>query len=236
MKKWRTTGGTDIWQVLHGRSNAYLLCRGDRYILVDTGRKKNRRLLCRNLETLGILKASSLLLVLTHTHFDHAENAAYLKKKYSAQIAVHEEEADFLGKGSSPLPGGTLPVLRQVAGVVKKLVGPFFDFEAVLPDYRVSGPFDLKDHGFEGSLMSIPGHSRGSMAVIIEDETALVGDGMFGVFKKSIFPPFGDDALLLKKSWFLLFDTGCSLYLPGHGREISRERVRDALSEGDEIL
>jgi len=235
MKKWRTSGGTDIWQVLRGRSNAYLLCRDGRYLLVDTGRKKSCRRLCRNIETLGVSKDSSFLLVLTHTHFDHAENAACLKKKYGAQVVVHEDEADFLGKGSSPLPGGTLPVLRFIMGRVHKLLQPLFRYDPVLPDYRVSEFFDLQDHGFEGRLLAAPGHSRGSMAVIIENEIAMVGDGMFGIFSKSILPPFGDDTALMKKSWSLLFDTGCVLYLPGHGRVISRERVRGALPGAEGI-
>jgi len=54
---------------------------------------------------------------------------------------------------------------------------------------------------------------------------SIVGDAMFGVSKRSIFPPFADDEPEMVKSWKKLLNTGSSLFLPSHGNENSREKV-----------
>jgi glyoxylase-like metal-dependent hydrolase (beta-lactamase superfamily II) len=47
-------------------------------------------------------------------------------------------------------------------------------------------------------------------------EIAIVGDAMFGVFRGSVLPPFGDDIGQMIQSWGSLLDTGCSVFLPAH--------------------
>ncbi len=230
MTHWRTEKGTDIWLVLGGRSNVYLASRGGGYLIVDTGRRSSYRRLKRNLENHGVAYDSSPLLVLTHTHFDHAENAVALKKDYGAYIIVHEAEADFLRKGDSPLPRGTVFFTRIIMRLFTPLVQPRFRYDAARVDFAVSGSLELKDHDFDISLLPVPGHSAGSLAVVIDNEIALVGDAMFGVLHWSILPPFGDDLFQMKKDWGKLLKTGCRLFLPGHGRAINRERLLAALS------
>jgi glyoxylase-like metal-dependent hydrolase (beta-lactamase superfamily II) len=55
--------------------------------------------------------------------------------------------------------------------------------------------------------------------VIIENEIALVGDTLFGIFRGSVFPPFADNPKLMVQSWKKLLDTGCTTFLPAHGSE-----------------
>jgi len=59
--------------------------------------------------------------------------------------------------------------------------------------------------------------------VIIDDEIAIVGDAMFGVFRGSVLPPFALDLGLMTESWKRLLDTGCSIFLPAHGTKRGRE-------------
>jgi glyoxylase-like metal-dependent hydrolase (beta-lactamase superfamily II) len=73
--------------------------------------------------------------------------------------------------------------------------------------------------------MHTPGQSCGMMSVIIEEEIALVGDAMMGVYPNSIFVPFAEDADQLLMSWGKLLTTPCALFLPGHGSPISRALV-----------
>ena len=39
----------------------------------------------------------------------------------------------------------------------------------------------------------------------------------------SVYPPFADDPEIMIKSWANLLQTGCSSFLPGHGKEIFYE-------------
>lgn len=68
--------GYRVSRVLKGRSNVYLIERGDALILVDTGKsnvgKALINLVADQADEAGKLK----YLILTHTHFDHCGNAA----------------------------------------------------------------------------------------------------------------------------------------------------------------
>jgi hypothetical protein len=81
--------------------------------------------------------------------------------------------------------------------------------------------------GFNGYILNTPGHSIGSMSIIVDDEIAIVGDAIFGVFKKTVFPPFSDDVEQMIKSWRLLLDTNCSVFIPAHGSSKSRLLVQN---------
>ena len=75
-------------------------------------------------------------------------------------------------------------------------------------------------------MIHTPGHTAGSMSLIIDDELAVVGDTMFGVFRWSVFPPFAEDEKLMIKSWGRLLETKCSEFIPSHGTANSRLSVQ----------
>ncbi len=75
-------------------------------------------------------------------------------------------------------------------------------------------------------IINTPGHSIDSISIIIDDEIAIVGDTLFGKFKNSVFPPFADDVSVMIESWGKLLQTGCKLFLPGHGGEVNRRLLQ----------
>ena len=107
MKSWILNNGTKIWLVLGGFYNAYLIDSNGKQILVDTGRKSHSKLLNHNLKQLIKEKEQLDYLILTHTHFDHCENAAQIKSDWNCDVVVSKQESHFLIKGSTPLPRGT---------------------------------------------------------------------------------------------------------------------------------
>ncbi|HQG66246.1 MAG TPA: hypothetical protein PLA32_10755, partial [Smithella sp.] len=62
-------------------------------------------------------------------------------------------------------------------------------------------------------------------SVILENEIAIVGDALFGVFRGSVIPPFAADEKLMAASWGKLLKTGCFVYLPAHGTARDREAL-----------
>ncbi|MBI5680308.1 MAG: MBL fold metallo-hydrolase [Methanobacterium sp.] len=220
MKTWNTENCT-IYQLLKDRSNSFLINQGNNYILVDTGHKNSYKGLKTKLdELLGENKLSCL--ILTHTHFDHAENASRIKEMYKCPIIAHESEADYLKHGNTPLPKGTNILTRFLIKSVVKRVNPQSEYETATPDILVCENYDLWPLGFNAYIIHTPGHTIGSMSIIIDSEVALVGDTLFGVFNWSTYPPFADDPKTMIKSWGKLLSTDCRLFLPGHGRKISR--------------
>ena len=86
----------------------------------------------------------------------------------------------------------------------------------------VKESLNLNTFGFNAFILHTPGHSSGSISVIIDNQIAIVGDAMFGIFKNSVFPPFADDIKQMVLSWGKLLKTECTLFLPGHGTEKNR--------------
>ncbi|MFH2011482.1 MAG: MBL fold metallo-hydrolase [Pseudomonadota bacterium] len=227
MKSWTTKNGQKIYQVLGRRCNSFLISYQNRHLLVDTGLKNKWKYLSKELDNLGVSHNSLKALILTHSHVDHAANAASIKEKYKTAIIVHKSEADYLKRGKNPVIHGTIFITKFLSYIIPpKLVLRYLRHKPADYDILVDKRYDLKKLGFNGYIIHTPGHTQGSVCVIIDDEIAIVGDNMFGVFRRAVFPPFADDPKLMVKSWKKLLDTGCSIYLPAHGTGRSRELVQ----------
>jgi glyoxylase-like metal-dependent hydrolase (beta-lactamase superfamily II) len=221
MITWSTRSGYRLHQLLGGRSNSYLLRRGTRAVLIDTGRKNKMDRIASQLRGLNIDRIDALLL--THTHFDHAENAAAIAARYKAKIIVHQAESGSLKAGNSRLPRGSMLVTRWLMALLAERLQPLFAYPPADADILVEDELKLHDFGLDATVIHTPGHSPGSTSLIVDGEIALVGDAMFGIFPNSVFPPFADDPGQMVLSWGKLLETGCTSFLPGHGTEISRD-------------
>lgn len=223
MRTWTTNSGYKIIQVLSGRSNVFLLSNGEKNILIDTSTGYMWSFLKRRLIKLHVNKLDYL--ILTHSHMDHAHNSYRIKEKYNAKVIIHKDEALYLTTGNNVIPGGT-NYFSQILMQMAKYLVPKIRYTPCQYDYLVDFKFDLQDFGFKAYIIHTPGHTSGSMSVIIDDEIALVGDSMFGVFKGSVFPPFATDVCKMIESWGRLLETNCSLFIPSHGTANRRSLVQ----------
>ncbi|MFZ2339312.1 MAG: MBL fold metallo-hydrolase [Bacteroidales bacterium] len=224
MKTWITSGGTRIIRVLSGRSNVFLVTNGTKNILVDTGIGLEWRLLKLRLNKLTVYHIDCL--ILTHSHFDHAGNAARIRKAFKTPVIIHSKEAHYLASGTNTIPGGTFENSKAIVKMLSGIKSSIGRYRSCRHDILVDSVYDLKDFGVNAYIIHTPGHTAGSVSVIIEDEIAIVGDAMFGIFPGSAFPPFAEDPRQLIISWGKLLDTGCSLFLPSHGSANSRTMVQ----------
>lgn len=224
MNTWKTKSGYTILQVMSGRSNVFLIENGEKYFLIDTSTSGNWEKLDNVLQTMNINKIDYL--ILTHTHHDHAANARRIKDEYNASVIVHQNEAVHLIKGEAVLPQGTNVFTRTLVNLLGKRVEPQFNFEPCSYDITVNSIYNLKGLGLNAYILHTPGHSTGSMSLIIDDEIAIVGDAMFGVLKKSVFPPYADDTKELINSWEKLLSTNCKLFLSAHGSVNNRKQLK----------
>ncbi|MEQ8176565.1 MAG: MBL fold metallo-hydrolase, partial [Syntrophomonadaceae bacterium] len=165
-------------------------------------------------------------LVLTHTHFDHAGNAALVKKHFKLPIVVHEEEAGYLKRGISPLPRGTQFYNKAIMNVVGRVNTPFQHFKAVRGDILIKERYDFSEFGLNIYVIPTPGHTKGSLSVVVDNTIALVGDTLVGYLLGHNYPAFADLPDLFAASWAALLDTGCTTFLPTHGGSIKRDQLQ----------
>lgn len=234
MKTWQTKNGYRVIRVLGGRSNVFLTTNGTFNILIDTSPRNRLAKLQRNLEKLEVETIDYL--ILTHSHYDHAQNANWIRRRYKARVVVHCTEAQYLENGSNTIPQGTNPFTRFLVSRFGKWFAKMQRHEPCGVDIAVDSSFDLRKTGIPVYTLHTPGHSPGSMSVIVDDEIALVGDALFGVLRGSISPPFADDIGLMVRSWGTLLETQCSIFLPAHGNQRSRELLLRKYAERNEDL
>jgi hydroxyacylglutathione hydrolase len=231
VKSWTTRNGTRVFRILSGRSNVFLISSSGRRWLVDSGPSRLWARLNRRIRSLGI--TSIEYLILTHAHFDHAGNAAKIKNEYGAKAIIHESEASFLTTGDNAPVSSPLALLRLVIRNLEKVLKGRMIYDPCDPDKLTREISYLSDEDRGCYILHTPGHTSGSQSVIVDSEIALVGDAMFGVFRGSVFPPYATDADLMVKSWQKLLDSGCTIFLPSHGTENTREMVAAGVKKHD---
>ncbi len=224
--KWVTGHGYQIRRLLSGRCNVFSITYNGAFVVIDTSVRKRRNLLLKKIGELSASGQSFKALFLTHAHFDHAENAAAVAKTHSVPVLISKEELKLLIKGENPATYGVMGAARLINFLPVERLMSRMRYEpvtaAIAADYTHSlGSFGLPDV----FILPTPGHSSGSVSVIIDNEIAIVGDSMHGVFPGNAWPPFAANENALLKSWGMLLDTGCAKFLPSHGGERSRSFV-----------
>ena len=223
MQSWRTGDGQIVRRVLTGRSSAFLVSNGENHVLIDTGHARGFRQLSRNLARLRVPQEGLSACILTHAHYDHAENAHRIKAAYSTTLIIQQKEVDFLSRGENPMIYGTTRFVRTLTNLLGKRVLARASYPPATADRTFDETLDLHSFGVNAYALHTPGHSAGSASVIVSGEIALAGDALFGVFRNAAFPPFADLPLVLIESWKKLLDTGCTLFLPAHGGAVTRD-------------
>jgi glyoxylase-like metal-dependent hydrolase (beta-lactamase superfamily II) len=227
MKNWKTKNGTVIIQVLSGRSNAYLVLKDNIVILIDTGKTNAYKTLLKTLVSLELKIEDISFVILTHTHFDHCQSARKIKEKSNCQIIFSGNAADSVKNGYTKLPHGTFWITELIAATGRLIGKSKFGYEPFQPDIFITGDYNLDVEGVNIKITETTGHSDDSVSIIVDNEIAVVGDAMLGVYRNSVFPPFADDVLKMLVSWNKLLETDCNIFLPGHGKEISRELLQN---------
>jgi glyoxylase-like metal-dependent hydrolase (beta-lactamase superfamily II) len=207
-------------------TSCYLIYNDHAAILVDTAYKGSTDKILESFDHLGLERDRLKMIVITHVHYDHAGSAREIKKITGAPVAVHKDDADRLRKGYSPLPDGTRWKAKLLVGLGRIFFRRLGRIPAMDPDILLEDKFDLEKLGIPGTIYHMPGHTPGSVIVLLKDGDALVGDTLFGLKRKEIFPPFADDKDLLLTSWGKLFGMQVKYLYPGHGSKIRMEEFR----------
>jgi len=154
-------------------SNCYLLL-GERPVLVDTGAPGDLKRILDAFRGNKVELKDLALILLTHGHSDHAGCAAELKRRSGAQVAMHTGDTALVRAGRN----GVIAVQDTLGRVLR----PFVDeeFEAFEPDLVFKEGIALEPYGLRGRVLPTPGHTPGSVSVVLANGEALIGDVLRG--------------------------------------------------------
>jgi glyoxylase-like metal-dependent hydrolase (beta-lactamase superfamily II) len=211
-----------IDRVKVGITTTYLL-RGHGAVLVDPGLsgrgKAVLRVLSRALGDSGTID----LMVATHGHYDHIGAAGCLREALDAPFAIHRNDARWAREGTVTLPPGVTPWARFLSRVAGPVVLPLAQrfAAAVEPDLLIDDSgLSLEEHGIPGRIVPTPGHTPGSVSVLLETGDAFVGDLAMNGPPLCLRPSLGvfaENLDQMRASWQRLLDRGARTIHPAHG-------------------
>jgi glyoxylase-like metal-dependent hydrolase (beta-lactamase superfamily II) len=209
-----------------GKSNAYLVFSSAIVILIDTGCSKNLNPLEQALKQNELQITDIDYIIVTHAHYNHVGHLAEIKEKSGAKVLAHRDAISHLRKGHTPFPEGTMLFSKIISKTGNRFFSDGGKFTQVEPDIIIEEDYDLSTSELTVSIIHTLGHTSGSICVIINNESAIVGDTLFNMIPGTVYPPFASDEYELIKSWKKLLATGCSVFYPGHGKPFTREKFR----------
>jgi hydroxyacylglutathione hydrolase len=220
--------GVRIDTVRVGVNNIFLL-RERGAILIDTGPRPLGRTVLRKLRRVVDDLHDIRLLIATHGHFDHIGAAPQLRAATGAPLTVHDADAEWVRSATFYWPDGVTPWGRFSRRVLGPVMVPLFHLAPVEVDMILTDEgLDLDPFGVPGKVVHTPGHSPGSVSVVLPSGDAFVGDLAMNGPPMCLRPSFGiyaDDPDQVPASWRRLLDLGMRTAYPAHGRPFPAARL-----------
>lgn len=199
-----------IHRIAGGNVNCYIVEDNDKAILIDTGRKKYRDKILEKCREFHVG-----LIVLTHGHMDHCQNAAYLANALHIPIAMNKKELNLI------------PDNRKQALFAKTFLGKIVlsvslssfekdSLEVFEPKIYLENDDDLSEYGIAAKVVELPGHTKGSIGIKVDDNL-FVGDALMNMFYPTLSMLYADEQEMLSSAEYISELGDKTIYF-GHGK------------------
>jgi len=213
-----------------GLTNCFLLKSKTGYVLVDTGPPGRASEFWNFLDDKKISPSEIVLIVVTHAHYDHVGNLAEIKEKTGAKVLIHKNEIDALGKGMTESPSKATSWGRILVPFLKFVET---EFTPVEPDIVIENDTPLNNYGIDGKIIHTPGHTSGSISILLESGDAFIGDLAMSSFPLRLspgVPVFWENLDEIYNSWKRLVYEGAKILYPSHGKPFPIAVLKQKLS------
>lgn len=203
-----------IERIQCGNGNCYVISEENNAILVDTSRTQYRDII---LEKCRDKKIN--LIVLTHGHIDHIQNAAYLADALNAPIAMHKADYE-LAKNNMLEPLSAHSILGKFVLALSMRSFQKDEVPSFEPTVYICDGHSLENYGIHATVIELPGHTKGSIGIKVGDSAIIVGDALMNIFYPSKSMLYGDrDVMEISAKKISNFEN-TTIYF-GHGKPIS---------------
>lgn len=208
--------------------NTYLLL-GRRPVLVDCGLPGSAQRVHDGITNAGVDPVDVALIVITHGHVDHFGAATELHTRTGAPVAAHEADLPAYRAGRSD------PTQRHPIGVVGRIFSrtppPNLTTSPLHPQIVLTGEYRLDDHGVDARIIPTPGHTPGSVSVLLDQGDLIAGDIIAGTLlgllpRRPAYPPFHDDPVQALASLQAVLRLRPHTLHLGHGGPMPAHRVQ----------
>ena len=217
-------------------ANAYLVLGERGPVVVDPGSASDgdTRRLDQALGEHGFGPEDVVLVVLTHAHADHAGGAARLQA-LGAPVLAGAGDLDAYRAGHND----TLRAIGPEAAFVKAAFIHDESFPPLTPDLLLDAApgeasLDLRPYGLAGRAVRLPGHTPGSIGILLDGGEALAGDAVRGGYMggrvargRPLTHYFHDDRGRARAAVRALLRWGAERLYVGHGGPLEAGRLAE---------
>lgn len=202
-----------VQRICCGSVNCYIVSYGKNAVLVDTGRERYRQKIWSACKPYDVR-----LLVLTHGHVDHVQNAAYLSNVFGCPVGMNRADIPLLkdnmlqSLSAHDLLGRVVLAASEKSFYKDKI--PVF-----VPEVSLNDGYSLDIFGIPAKVISLPGHTQGSIGLDVMEKDLIVGDALMNMFYPTVSMLYNDKTAMLK-SVDKISQLGERKIYFGHGKPI----------------
>ena len=203
---------TEVKRIKCGNGNCFIISNGDNAVLADTCHTKYRE------KILNACKGYNIrLIVLTHGHIDHIQNAAYLSGELNAPIAMNGEDIPLIGDNMrQPLKAESF--LGKIVLALSEKSFREDEIPAFEPTVLLKDGDTLEEYGIPAEIIAVPGHTKGSIAIDVDKKYLIVGDALMNMFYPTVSMLYNDKEEMLESAGRIV-GMGERIICFGHGKE-----------------
>lgn len=198
-----------------GMTNCYVIRGKDGDMLIDTGREEYRNYI----ET-WLLNYNIKLIILTHGHADHVQNAGYFSDLYNAPVMMNPYDIS-LAKDNSCRSGY---ITNPLGHILKKENEKLFHmkmnpFEVKIPANEGES---LSEYGIDGTVINLEGHTKGSVGILCKSSVGYdlyAGDAVMNT-PFQMFPMTAESPKRAREAIEKIVTLSPDRIMPGHGMPI----------------
>jgi glyoxylase-like metal-dependent hydrolase (beta-lactamase superfamily II) len=165
---------------------------------------------------------------------DHIGSVWQAQKETGAPVALHKGDLEFFRTGEGAKVKSVCPAGHILRALMN--LGVSSGIKKQDPDIILDSDFDLRPYGVQGKVLHTPGHTPGSVSVILQSGEAIVGDLIMGGFIHKTnpgLPLFADNLEEVRSSIRKVLSYSPSIIHAAHGGPFSPADVRRNIGIGE---
>jgi hydroxyacylglutathione hydrolase len=216
------------------------IIRDTKTIIVDTGNPGSVPKILAAMEKHHIPLDNVAMILVTHSHLDHSGSAAALQKVLKVPIAMHPLEKEYVENGLrlKLTPKDFFGQLFLKTPLIKK------DVEKFKVDITLEGGEDLNPYGVNGRVIFTPGHTPGSISVLLANGEMIAGDVVSGgillggMINSDIptWPIFHSDTLTSLQTLTRIVSLSPKKLHVGHGGPLNMKAIQNFIRHQEKLL
>jgi glyoxylase-like metal-dependent hydrolase (beta-lactamase superfamily II) len=148
---------------------------------------------------------------------------------------MHKNEKHWLEESLKPMPPGVTTWGKISTKLFSWTIVPFVHIQPTEVDIVLENEeFSLEQYGISGKVVYTPGHSSGSVSILLDTGEAFVGDMAMNKFPLRFspgMPIYAENWPVLIDSWKTLLDEGAKTVYPSHGGSFSADIIRKEIAK-----